>query len=131
MPSTSKSQQRLFGIVHAYQTGKIPAGKISAKIKKIASSISPEDAKKYASTPHADLKEVLHTILHSPKYTELTLSEIVNTQTPSMVKGQLIDIFTAQLLCTVMTKLNENNKNNLLQCPVNQMVAVAYKLLTY
>lgn len=131
MPAKSEAQQKLFGIVHAYQTGRIPANKISPKIKKIAASISPEDAKKYASTSHAELKEVLHTILHSPKYTELTLSEIVKTQNPSMVKGQLIDVFTAQLLCTVMTKLNENNKNDLLQCPVNQMVAVAYKILTY
>jgi hypothetical protein len=131
MPSVSKQQQKLFGLVHAYQQGKVPADKVSTKIKKIAKSISPEDAKKYASTSHAELKEVLHTILHSPKYTELTLSEIVKTQNPSMVKGQLIDVFTAQLLCTVMTKLNENNKNDLLQCPVNQMVAVAYKVLTY
>lgn len=131
MPAKSEAQQKLFGIVHAYQTGRIPADKISPKIKKIAASISREDAKKYASTPHADLKEVLHTILHSPKYTELTISEIVKTQNPSIVKGQLIDVFTAQLLCTVMNKLNENNKNDLLQCPVNQMVAVAYKVLTY
>jgi hypothetical protein len=131
MPSTSKSQQRLFGIVHAYQTGKIPTGKVSGKIKKIAKSISSADAKKYATTPHDNLKEILHTILHSPAYTEETLREIAITKIPAHVKGQLVDVFTAQMLVTVLNKLNEQNKNTLLQSSLNEMVAVSYKVLTY
>jgi hypothetical protein len=131
MPSTSKSQQRLFGIVHAYQTGKIPAGKVSTQIKKIAKSISSADAKKYASTSHDNLKEILHTILHSPAYTEETLREIAITKIPAQVKGQLVDVFTAQMLVTVMNKLNEQNKKTLLQSSLNEMVAVSYKVLTY
>jgi hypothetical protein len=131
MPSTSKSQQRLFGIVHAYQTGKIPAGKVSAQIKKIAKSISSADAKKYASTPHDNLKEILHTILHSPTYIEETLREIATTKISGQVKGQIVDVFTAQMLVTVMNKLNEQNKITLLQSSLNEMVAVSYKILTY
>jgi len=130
MPAVSKQQQKLFGLVHAYQQGKVPAGKVSAKIKHIAKSISPEDAKKFATTPHADIKE-LQEVFNSPLYVENTLQEIIKTNTPDYVKGQLIDVFTAQLLTTVMKQLTEQNKTALLQKPLNEMVAISYKVLTY
>lgn len=130
MPAVSKQQQKLFGVVHAYQTGKLSSDKVSAKIKKLAKSISPEDAKKFASTSHADIKE-LSSVFASPSYVEETLNEIVTTNTPDYVKGHLVDTFTAQMLMTVMKKLNEQNKNILLQKPLNEMVAISYKILTY
>lgn len=130
MPAVSKQQQKLFGLVHAYQQGKVPADKVSDKIKKIAKSISPEDAKKFATTSHADIKE-LQSVFNSPSYVENTLQEIIKTSTPDHVKGQLVDVFTAQLLTTVMKQLNEQNKNVLLQKPLHEMVAISYKILTY
>jgi hypothetical protein len=130
MPAVSKQQQKLFGLVHAYQKGKVPADKVSGKIKHIARSISPEDAKKFASTSHADIKE-LQSIFNSPVYVEETLREIVNTNTPDTIKGKLVDVFTAQLLITVMKQLNEHNKTVLLQKPLNEMVAISYKILVY
>jgi hypothetical protein len=130
MPAVSKQQQKLFGLVHAYQKGKVPADKVSAKIKHIAKSISPEDAKKFASTSHADIKE-LQSIFNSPSYVENTLQEIIKTNTPDYVKGQLIDVFTAKMLTTVVGRLNEQNKHILLQKPLHEMVAISYKVLTY
>jgi hypothetical protein len=54
MPSTSKSQQRLFGMVHVCQK----KGKCSSpKIKKIAKEIDPQDAEDFASTSHDGLPE--------------------------------------------------------------------------
>jgi hypothetical protein len=62
MPAASKSQQRLFGMVHALQAGKLDADKLSpsvaAKVKKVAKSISKQDAKDFASTKHAGLPTV-------------------------------------------------------------------------
>lgn len=130
MPAVSKQQQKLFGLVHAYQQGKVPADKVSSKIKKIAKSISPEDAKKYASTSHTDIKE-LSKIFNSSTYIQETLKEIINTNTPDYIKGQLVDVYTAQMLTTVMKKLNEENKNILLQKSLNEIVAISYKILTY
>lgn len=129
MPSVSKQQQKLFGIVHAYQTGKISADKVNDKIKKIANNISPEDAKKFASS-RVSIDEV-KTVFNSPTYIQETLQEIVNTKTPSYVKGELVDTFTAQMLTTVLKKLNESNKNILLQKPLTEIVAISYKILTY
>ena len=131
MPATSKSQQRLFGMIHAYQTGKIPADKVSATVKRIAKSISPTDAKHYATTSHQGLSEILQSIITSPTYVEHTLREIVQTKKPAKLRGEIVDIYTARMLTIVTDKLNEQNKTKLLTHPLNEMVALAYKVLTY
>jgi hypothetical protein len=55
MPAKSKSQQRLFGMVHAYQKGKLKDAPES--VKEIARSISDEDAEHFAKTKHKGLPE--------------------------------------------------------------------------
>jgi hypothetical protein len=131
MPSVSKSQQKLFGMIHAYQKGKIPADKVSPKIKKMAKTISPEDVVKYASTTHKGLDEILQDIYNSPAYIEETIREINETQIPAEIKGELIDIYTAGMLSMVTENLTSNKKQELLSLPVHKMVALAYKMLTY
>jgi hypothetical protein len=131
MPAVSKSQQKLFGMIHAYQKGKIPADKVSPKIKKMAKTVSPEDVVKYASTTHKGLDEILQDIYNSPAYIEETIREINETQIPAEIKGELIDIYTAGMLSMVTENLTSNKKQELLSLPVNKMVALAYKMLTY
>lgn len=55
MPAVSGSQQRLFGMVHAYQKGKLK--KATKKIREIARHISEDDAKHFAETKHNGLPE--------------------------------------------------------------------------
>lgn len=129
MPAKSKAQQRLFALVHQYQQGKLPNA--SGKIKQIAKHISPEEAEKYASTSHAGLSEVLTRVFNSPEYIHETLMTIIETKHPDYVKGFLVDVFTAQMLLTVSGRLNEDNRSKLFQQPMNEMVALAYKILTY
>jgi hypothetical protein len=62
---------------------------------------------------------------------EQTLKRIVETDTPDFVKGKMVDTFTANMLMTVIRKLNEENKQKLFGRSINEMVAVAYKVLTY
>jgi hypothetical protein len=61
----SAAQQRLFGMVHAYQTGELDKNEVSAslweKIKKIADGISNKDAEDFAKTKHDDLPEKVPT----------------------------------------------------------------------
>lgn len=125
MPATSKAQQKLFALVHLYQQGKLPADKVSATIKRIAKTISPEDAKKYASTKHTGLKE----IMESPTYIRETISEIISEKKADYIKGQMIDHYTATLMNTVLTKLNERNQQVFLSKSVNEMVALAYTMV--
>jgi len=53
LPAKSKSQQRLFGMVHAYQKGELTD--VSPTIKKISKHISNKDANDLASTKHKGL----------------------------------------------------------------------------
>jgi|694.fasta_scaffold43995_7 hypothetical protein len=58
MPATSKSQQRLFGIVHGCQkSDKKKSICKSPKIKDLTKSVSEKDAEDFASTKHEDLPE--------------------------------------------------------------------------
>lgn len=58
--AVSKSQQRFFGMVHAYKNGELDLDSIEDEdlrdeIKSVANSISDEDAEKFASTKHDGL----------------------------------------------------------------------------
>ena len=55
MPAVSKSQQRLFGMVHAYKNGKLKNA--PAKIKEVARHISDDDARDFAKTKRKGLPE--------------------------------------------------------------------------
>ena len=55
MPAVSESQQRLFGMVHAYQKGKLKNP--PKKVKEVAEHISEEDAEHFAKTKHKGLPE--------------------------------------------------------------------------
>lgn len=61
----SKSQQRLFGMVHAYNKGELKKRDVDAdlysKIKKIANGMTDKDTKKLAKTNHDDLPEKVPT----------------------------------------------------------------------
>ena len=61
----SKSQQRLFGMVHAYNKGELKKGDVNSdlysKIKKIANGMTDKDTKKLAKTNHDDLPEKVPT----------------------------------------------------------------------
>lgn len=55
MPSKSKSQQRFFGMVRAYQKGDLKGGEVGKKVKKAAKSMSKKDVKDFAKTKHKGL----------------------------------------------------------------------------
>jgi Protein of unknwon function (DUF3008) len=62
MPSNSKSQQRLMGMVHAYQKGDLKKKDVKSadlwdKVKKMAKSMKPKDTKDFAKTKHTGLPE--------------------------------------------------------------------------
>ena len=58
MPAKSKSQQRLFGMVHAYNKGELHGSRaLRSRIAALSRHISDADAKDFAETPHAGLPE--------------------------------------------------------------------------
>lgn len=59
-----------------------------------------------------------------------TLDEIIRQKTPGNINGQMVDHYTAALIKTVYSKLHENNKTIFSSKSVDEMVAIAYKILT-
>lgn len=57
MPAKSKSQQRLFGMVHAIQKGEAKPSQFSPKIREMARRVDPGDARDFASTKTKRLPE--------------------------------------------------------------------------
>ena len=57
MPSVSKSQQKLFGLVKAVKAGDVKAGEVSKNVKDIAKSMSTKEIDKFAGTKHKGLPE--------------------------------------------------------------------------
>ena len=55
MPATSKAQQKFMGMVHGLQKGTVKPSDASAKVKKVADSMSDKDAEDFASTKHKKL----------------------------------------------------------------------------
>lgn len=65
MPSVSKAQQKLFGILHGIQTGRINPKRVGSDALKLARVISPANVRKYATTKvgglPAKIREILST----------------------------------------------------------------------
>lgn len=73
MPAKSKSQQRLMGMVHAYQKGELkdPSG----KIKDVAKHINADDARDFAKTKHKGLP------MHTPAEKKAAFEKLANLVT--------------------------------------------------
>ena len=58
MPAQSKSQQRLFGMVHAYNKGEFHGSRsLRRRVAALSRRISDADARHFADTPHDGLPE--------------------------------------------------------------------------
>jgi hypothetical protein len=130
MPSVSKAQQRLFGLVRSVQKGEKDSSSVSPAIKKMASKLKPSSVEKYASTKHAKLPEKLKEILYNESHPVISqLQECVNGK-QVQINETTVDAFTANLLLTVAKNLSEDNREKFLDLPLEKMVATAYKIVT-
>lgn len=78
MPSKSKSQQKLFGIVHGCKSGKIDSEICdSPKIKKISQGIGGKAAEEFARTKHKALPERIKESMGFREWLE-SINEIQN-----------------------------------------------------
>lgn len=159
MPAVSKAQQKLFGIVHAIQTGRAKATDFSPTAQKLAQTMSKSDVKKYASTPISKLPkkkdevagavpvsdvpvasdDMTPTVSNDPSYVSVDedyskkqsqILSIVKDKKAAEIDGVLVDIYTAALLTRVLHKLSTENRKKMLALPIEKMVATAYKLVT-
>lgn len=93
MPSTSKSQQRLFGWALSCKKGE--TDNCPANVKKLAASMSEAELEKYASTSHDELPEVVKESLvdciAEMNMTEIAILESVEEEIEKLWKELKID----------------------------------------
>lgn len=90
MPATSKSQQKLMGIVHAIQKGDADASDFSKGAQQMAKDMKPGDVKDFASTSHKGLpdkkeaiKEKIRSIVREKMMKEMNVTgNVQGYQTP-------------------------------------------------
>ncbi len=68
MPARSRSQQRLFGMVRAYNEGEFRgSGALRRRIAELARRVSKDDAEHFARTPHEGLPEKRAQAMFTPE----------------------------------------------------------------
>ena len=122
--ATSKSQQRLFGMVHAYNKGELDGsdvdGDLYNKIKKIANGMTKKDTKKMAKTNHDDLPEKVPTN-ESKEHQEdlkdlkaiLDVAKMLSDKSPYF-KGRGSKKEYIKMLVHKIQKLSESKKQKLM-----------------
>ena len=84
MPARSKSQQRLFGMVQAYNEGEFRgSGALRRRVADLARRVSREDAEHFASTPHEGLPEKKAQAMFTPG----ELQQIYGSVPPGLYAG--------------------------------------------
>lgn len=63
--------------------------------------------------------------------TEKAFNYIIEHNTPAKINGTAIDLFTAKMVHVVASKLTEENRRKLFNMPINEIVALSYKIITH
>jgi hypothetical protein len=74
---------------------------------------------------------ILNEIYNTPELVKPLLERVVSTGIPASIKGEQVDKYTASMILTVAKKLTEDNQRVLFSKPLNEMVALTYKILSY
>jgi hypothetical protein len=96
MPATSKSQQKLMGIVHAIQKGDANPKDFSKSAQDMAKDMKPGDVKDFASTTHKGLpdkkeaiKEKIRSMIREKMMKEMNVTgNVAGYQTPYAFSGK-------------------------------------------
>lgn len=104
MPAKSKAQRRFFGLVKAYQTGKLKDHEVSDHVKNAAKHMSGEEVDKYASTPETNLPE---------DATGDTNNMVLTTEPSSSQKTDYEDLVDEDLHSTLAAGINPFTKTQM------------------
>ena len=104
MPAKSKSQQRLFGMVHAYNKGELHGSRsLRRRIAAISRHISDEDARHFAKTPHDGLPEKKAQVMARPEtlqelYSHIPVGDYASMAVPASVRSERRRSFLGSVL---------------------------------
>lgn len=123
MPAQSKSQQRLFGMLHAYNKGEFKGSKsLRKKLQNMSKHISDESAVHFAETPHKGLPEkkayTLHQVVNiQGNIRALALQKLAQSTNYTVQRGDTLSHIAQRNNTTVaaLTRLNNISNPNLIR----------------
>ncbi len=135
MPAKSKSQQRLFGMVHAYKKGELDSSSVNSallkKIKKIAGGIKDKSAKKFAKTKHKGLPELKEAEkILCPKCKKRTVEKGPRNRTTGLPKLECQNKKCRHVLGTTKVTYSEKAKITFKEYLVEQFTEKQRQILT-
>mgnify|MGYP000881412725 CR=1 FL=1 len=129
MPSTSKSQQQFFGMVHAYQSGTLKNA--SSKVKDAATSISKDDSGDFAKhRTEETVTDFPANLTEDDVQRMQTIIQCLKSGQSCQLDGVDIDTFSARLILLAAHKLSKEQRMEFFHLPIQKMIAVSYKMAT-
>ena len=138
MPSSSKSQQRFFGVVKAMQKGDIPK---KGKAGKTAKKMTKKDVDDFASTKHKGLPKKVKREMKVRELIRKLVREIMTEDSKAVNKvldmadggfgklgGKTVDGLSANLFKAVYNKANDKTKEKINKMNEKQLYVFMTKL---
>lgn len=111
-PAVSKSQQRLMGMVHAFEKGELklsdlPSQALANKIKDIAKSMKNKDTTDFASTKHKGIPEE---VPENEEVEENTLTDLPTDSEYGYTKDGVVQCIASRNTC--LTRMKDDRQKN-------------------
>jgi len=124
-----KRHRQYVSLARAVQKGEVHEKAVSRNIRWMARNLSPEQLYEMLRDP-VKMEEALST--HIPKFNadrkEKRIRELVQTGDSVKINGTSLDRFSGTMLAQVLDRLSPEQKQHLLNRPVEEAIAIAYKL---
>ena len=75
-----------------------------------------------------ELRQIIREAVDTPDR-EALLRRIVDEKQADHVEGQLVDLFTASAIVSILDGLNPTNRERYLSIPIENMAKIAFKMM--
>ena len=124
-----KNRRRTMALVRAVQKGQVSEKSVSRNIRWMARNMTTEQIYELLNNP---MKMEDHFGAFVPSYNaerkEKKIRELAQTGDSVKINGTSLDKFSGTMLSHVLDQLSPDQKKDLLNRPVEEAIAIAYKL---
>ncbi|MEK9767368.1 MAG: hypothetical protein VW683_00490 [Betaproteobacteria bacterium] len=123
------NQRRVMAMVRAVQRGVVPENEVSPNIKFLARNLTIEQIYELMRDPNG-LQEYLEDFIPQANADrkEKRLRELSDSDGVKNINGTDLDRFSAHIMLSVLDRLSPHQKRMILNLPVEEAMAISYKL---
>ena len=124
-----RNRRRTMALVRAVQKGQIEEKSVSRNIRWMARNLSTEQIWEMLRHPDTMEEEFGKIVpLYNCSRKEKKLRELVQSGDVAKINGVSLDRFSGTMITQVLDQLTPEQKQHLLNRPVEEAIAIAYKL---